>query len=180
MDSAIREYREAKRLDPTRIDVRENLAWDLGGRDRAAGIKEFQELIAIAPDFALAHAGLANVFLLNADYKGAEAECQKAIELDPSSADSFTILGQALEGEGRYTEAVAAYLRAKTFAPDEDTPRRLLGRTYFEQKMYAQAIEELRIATHLKPMNPKVTTLLGQALEAKVTWMGPSPNTGKH
>ena len=166
VDSAIREYREAKRLDPSRVDVRQNLAGVLGKRDHSAAIKEYQELIALDPNFAKAHAGVGYFLLLDGDYKGAEAECEKAIQIYPLEADAFTTLGEAIEKQGRYSEAVTAYLRAEALDPEHDAPHRLLGRTYLEQKMNAQAIEQLRTATHLKPTDAGNHDLLAQAFAA--------------
>ncbi len=167
IDSAIREYREAKRLDPSRIDVRENLAVTLSRRDSLAGIKEFNELIAMAPDFALAHAGVADAMLFRADYQGAEAESRKAIQLDPSDPDAFVILGQALEEQGRYDDATQTYLKAQSLDQDNAAAHRLLGRTYFKQQLYVKAIGELKIATHLAPSNSEGHDLLGRSLQSR-------------
>ncbi len=74
--SAIQEYREAKRLDPSRLDVRQNLGSELMHADPSAAITEFEELVALAPDFPICHFCLGNAYY----NVGRLSEAQKAYE----------------------------------------------------------------------------------------------------
>src|SRR5262249_38332299 len=75
----------------------------------AEGLKqsldEFRQAVALDPDYAAAHAGLANAYNLLAQYdvmKGeqayplAKAAAERAIALDPDFADGYSALGFAL------------------------------------------------------------------------------------
>ncbi|MDI6827925.1 MAG: tetratricopeptide repeat protein, partial [Armatimonadota bacterium] len=72
---AMREYREAIRLDPTLAEAHSNLGVilkDLGKLDEA--IKEYREAIRLDPALGEAHNNLAIALYLKGDYAGAWKE----------------------------------------------------------------------------------------------------------
>src|SRR5258708_21249806 len=85
IDSAIREYREAKHLNPSRYDTRQNLGsalMSLGMYPEA--IREFRELETMFPDAEVCHLCLGTPLQYTDDLKGAEKEFRTATKLDPS------------------------------------------------------------------------------------------------
>lgn len=66
---------------------------------------------------ALQHLQLAQVRLMGGDYETAAREAQKALKLDPRSADAHTVLAATAAGRGASAEAGAHYLRAAELAP---------------------------------------------------------------
>jgi tetratricopeptide (TPR) repeat protein len=165
IDGAIRENREVKRIDPTRLDARQNLAAVLVYRDLDAAKTEFNELIAMAPDFGAAHLGLGFVFQTQADYKGAEKEYRKALALDPTDGEAATGIGDALEHQGRFLESIAEYRRALALNCDCEKVHLGLGRVYLDTKEYPKAVAELREAVNMDPSDWTPHSLLAQALD---------------
>ena len=165
IDGAIRENREAKRIDPTRTDARENLADDLIQKDLDAAKTEFTELVAMAPDFGMAHRGLGFVYETRADYKGAEKEFRKAAALDPTDEYASAGIGDALEHQGRFQEAIAEYRRALALNCECEKIHLGLGKVYLDTKEYPKAVAELREAVNMDPSDWTPHSLLAQALD---------------
>ncbi len=76
-------------------------------------------------------------------YEEAAGHCQGAIELDRNFHGAYWALGLAYEGLSLYAEAVSAFQKGLTLAPD--TPRLLgcLGHTYAVWGKHAEAFEVL-------------------------------------
>ena len=66
---------------------------------------------------ALQHLQLAQVRLMGGDYETAEREAQKALKLDPKSADAHSVLAATADRRGASAEAGTHYLRAAELAP---------------------------------------------------------------
>jgi tetratricopeptide (TPR) repeat protein len=91
-------------------------------------IENFEAALEIAPDFAPAHAGLANVYNLISQYTSApaaesyargRAEAEKAIELDPNSAEAYAALGfNAFYGSREFQRAFDMFEKSLSLAPD--------------------------------------------------------------
>lgn len=165
-EGAIREYREAKRCDPKRIDVRQNLALALVELDPDASIREFHELLAIAPDFQLGHKGLGVALSRKGDLQGSETEYRKAIALDPTDAEAHSNLGSNLAKQKKYDEALAEYARAAELDPNAGNPHYGMGMIYLQRNDYAGAIRELRPAVQLDPSGWESHASLAKALSA--------------
>lgn len=162
--AAVIEFRAAKKLAPERVDIRQDLGAELLEVDPQSAKKEFLALIAMAPDFAMAHDGLAVFYFDQADYPAAEAEYRRAARLDPSEPHYFSGLGQALEREHQFDKAIAADRQAIEVDAEEPTAHLSLGRIYTERKDYAKAVAELRTAARLEPDNGETHAQLGRAL----------------
>ncbi|HEY4839618.1 MAG TPA: tetratricopeptide repeat protein [Candidatus Acidoferrales bacterium] len=161
---AIRELREAKRIDPARLDVRNDLAAALSAQDHEAARKEFEELIAMAPEFELARLNLGSVYLHDGDYQKAEKEYRTAEELDPSDANAFAGDGGALEHQGKFQDAISQYRLAEKLDCNCGIIYVGLGRIFLETKDYPGAIRELRKGVNVDPANWEVHSLLAEAL----------------
>lgn len=71
--------------------------------------------VALAPNLAEAQATLALIQGVNAP--SAEGPVRRALQLDPSYVEAWNWLGNALNSQGRYPEAAAAYERAIELDP---------------------------------------------------------------
>jgi tetratricopeptide (TPR) repeat protein len=164
VEGAIREYREAKRIDPERIDVRQNLSLLLIDVDIFAAVREFRELVAMAPDFELGHIGLGIALGRFGYWKEAETEYRKAMELDPSDAVPHSNLGYVFEQQHKDDAAMAEFVRATQL---DDTLVRAhagMGRVYLRRKDYQHAVAEFRRADALNTSFPYDHRDLGEAL----------------
>jgi DNA-binding SARP family transcriptional activator/TolB-like protein/Tfp pilus assembly protein PilF len=82
---------------------------------RAKGTSAVKHAIAMAPNFAPAHAALA--LIKGEGAPEAEARLRRAVTLDPSYSEAWNWLGNSLVFQARYREAESAYERAVALDP---------------------------------------------------------------
>jgi DNA-binding winged helix-turn-helix (wHTH) protein/Tfp pilus assembly protein PilF len=74
--------------------------------------------VALDPDLADAHAALGQIlFLRHLEWSGAGQEFQRALELDPRSADALVSYSLYLAALGRHAEAIASVKQARELDP---------------------------------------------------------------
>jgi serine/threonine-protein kinase len=98
-----------------------------------------------------AHATLGLLHDIGWEWRLAEAEYRKAIELSPSYANTYMWFGEMLREFGRAEEALELTLRAKELNPQDPTVRFQLGMSYYVTGDYDRAITELGEQMHLFP-----------------------------
>jgi len=97
-----------------------------------------ENAIRLSSDFSEAHVSLAHVVLLHDwDWRRAEQEYQRAIELDPNSAQAHNQYAELLQVQGRTAEAVREAEKAAQLDP-VNLPRQV-GYPYFTARQYDQA-----------------------------------------
>lgn len=140
----------------------------------AAGL--FQQAIERQPGYAAAHAGLADTWLLLADYGGlplaealrrAEPEAVRAIELDPESGESWATLGLLRMTGGQYDAAESSFRRAIRLDPLYEMAPTWLARCYLNQERLREAREVLEQARELNPLEPIIVSNYIDALLAE-------------
>lgn len=72
---------------------------------------EFEELLSLEPHNEFAWLGIGRLSLIQCQWKEAEAELRRAIELSPQLVDAYAYLGDTLVKLSRDDEASAAYAR---------------------------------------------------------------------
>lgn len=82
---------------------------------RAEGMAAVQRALAMAPNFAPAHATMA--LLQGEGSLEAEPQLRRAVALDPSYSEAWNWLGNSLIAQGRTREAAAAYRKALEIDP---------------------------------------------------------------
>jgi eukaryotic-like serine/threonine-protein kinase len=140
--------------------------WRKGYFIRAA--EEFQRAIALEPDHAGAHAGLASAYLYRHLYNGDRAwldlalkNARHAVELDPQLASAHVALGAAELADGKV--AVARKELEQTLRTDPANARahRWLGAAAMREEDPKTAETELRKALALQPKDPDLYNALG-------------------
>jgi TolB-like protein/DNA-binding winged helix-turn-helix (wHTH) protein/Flp pilus assembly protein TadD len=155
--TALEQYKRAIALDPNYA-----LAWSELGFTSAASVingdapprvawplakKAAQEALRSNPGLAEAHATAAYVrWLLDWDWKGAEAEYRQAISLDPGNARISLQLGHVLSQMGRHADAEQATRRARELEPLDAINRALSAQVSFQSRDNAAAIVHARQA----------------------------------
>jgi len=82
-----------------------------GGR-RAEAIHYFQRAVEVDPSSYQAHLRYSNALLEYGDAAGASDHARCAVKLQPANFLAYEFLGEVLQREGKFTEAVAAYEQA--------------------------------------------------------------------
>ncbi len=136
-------------------------------------IRLFNQAIATDPDFALAYAGLADCYALNAQTNVTTSEAAlrtraaalKAIELDPNLGEPHATLGiiQAFRGWD-WSGAEAQFRRAMELNPNYATAHHWLGIVYEVQGRCGEAIAELQRAQALDPLSSIINSRAGFTL----------------
>jgi tetratricopeptide (TPR) repeat protein len=104
-------------LPPQVVELR-NLGYaELENEQPAKAEELFRRLIALAPDDPLGHANLAIAALRQQNFDAALAAIDRALELDPESAQLATIKADVLQWSGKSDEALPLYARAALAAP---------------------------------------------------------------
>ncbi|HJR72964.1 MAG TPA: tetratricopeptide repeat protein [Luteimonas sp.] len=140
----------------------------------------FRRAIALDPDYAQAHAGLADALVNLMRWRRAnrgdvwgEAHdaSRRALALAPDSAEAQAAYANTLSIAGEDTAAVAAYERAIALNPGFYEAHLDFARHCFGQGRYARAIDELEAAHRVRPEEFQALALAVGAADA----MGDAP-----
>ncbi len=93
------------------------------------------------------------------DWPGAEAEFQRAIELDPNYAHAHQEYSVLLSAVGRADEAKAEMLRARELNPLSFPINRGLADILMRAHAYPQALEQFRLTLQINPDDPMTFAL---------------------
>ncbi|MCF8128897.1 MAG: tetratricopeptide repeat protein [Deltaproteobacteria bacterium] len=117
----------------------------LGHTEKA--IDAYQTSIKYNPDLADPHVDLAKLYFGEKRYKEASLEYEKAVNLDPSSNNRYS-LGQAYLFQDRYAEAETEFQEVRRLEPDSPYSFFGLGLAYSKQGRYEQAVEVFKEAVN--------------------------------
>jgi TolB-like protein/Flp pilus assembly protein TadD len=149
------------------------------GFDRAESL--FRQALEIAPEFARAHAALGDVWMIRAiadDKLGLyaqraspvippiEAEVQRALELDPESAEAYTTLGFLRQLQHRPEEALRLLRRAVELNPNYATGHHWLAGALAYECRFEESIAEYQRAVAIDPLSPRILDNYGWGLVA--------------
>ena len=139
--------------------------------DRAANIPEFVDpraprIVRIGEQFldAYSYVRAGQEFLFQGDYDAAVGQLQKALDIDPRSADALCNLGIVLGRQGRYEEAMLYLVQAIEHQPDNKDAHLNLGNILSLQRRYQEAIAHHREAVRIDPASFEARLGLGAAL----------------
>jgi len=115
---------------------------------KAAALKALE----IDSSLAEAHAVLADYLANDHDWKAAETEYRRALELNPNSAQVHYWYGFAfLSPLGRYAEAISELQRARALDPLSLMINANLGNVFFQAGQYDQAIQQCLRTLEMDP-----------------------------
>lgn len=124
--------------------------------------------LELDPEAPEAHGALALVkHHFEWDWSGAEAEYQRAIELQPNFATSHHRYAWFLSDVGRHDQALQEIHRAQELDPTSIVVQTNLGRVLYRARRYDEAIAELRKAVDLDPQRMFSHIFLGMAYDQK-------------
>jgi TolB-like protein/Flp pilus assembly protein TadD len=122
--------------------------------------------LAIDDNLGEAHAALALVMVdFDFNFKEAELEFERAIELNPNSAEAHYFFGiSVLLPLGQFDQAIAELKHAIALDPFSVIMNANLGLAYIMARRYPEAIVQLRKTAELDPSSRQVQDRLGSAL----------------
>ena len=85
------------------------------------------------------------------DFEGALADIEKALQLDPRSADAFNQRGTVYYNQAKYAEALADYNKAVEFNPQHADAYANRGNTRYAMQDYKGAVEDYRKDIEMRP-----------------------------
>jgi len=137
-------------------------------------IERFEQAIAIDPDYALAYAGIADAYIVLADwgyvpleegFTKAKEAALKAMELDDTLAEPLASLAVvAALSEGDYEAAVAGMEQALELNPNYATAHHWYAELLSRMGRIEEALEHSRRALELDPLAPAINAEHGEAL----------------
>jgi serine/threonine-protein kinase len=129
-------------------------------------IQFFQQAIALDPEFALAHAGLAEAYNLigywsyvppKEAFPKAKQAAQKALALDPNLAEAHATLGYSeFQYEWNFKEAETEFRKAVALNPNSVTARLNLWEYLLDLGRTQEAHQELERAREMDPLSYRV------------------------
>jgi eukaryotic-like serine/threonine-protein kinase len=131
---------------------------------RAAALKALE----IDSSLAEAHAVLADSLVNDHDWKAAETEYRRALELNPNSAQVHYWYGFAfLSPLGKHAEAISEMQRARALDPLSLMINANLGNVFFQAGQYDQAIQQCLRTLEMDPHFAPAHFYLAWAYQAK-------------
>ena len=121
-------------------------------------VEQFPQSIVLFNLLGAANAGLRR-------FDRAIESYNRALQIEPNSADSHYNLANALQEKGDLTAAIASYHRALQFQPDSVEAHNNLGAAYIEKGDLTAAIECYNRALQIKPDAAEAHHNLGNALQ---------------
>jgi TolB-like protein/Tfp pilus assembly protein PilF len=161
---------DASPTTPSRAADDEAYRWYLKGRYQwnkrtaeglRAALKDFEKAIETDPTYAVAHAGLAETYVLLGAFSWlpaadafplAEAAAKRALELDPALSAPHAVKGYLLTGRYETSAAYSEYLRAIELDPNNVTARQWYALSVMALNP-SEALRQIEIARRLDPMS---------------------------
>ena len=134
-------------------------------------IEHFEQAIAHDPNYALAHAGLADCYIMlyqYGDYSDKEniprarAAATKALQIDPTLAEAHTSLGFVLYSERDNSAAEREYKQALELNPNYATTYHRYSSMLSSTGRPDEALQMIKRAQELDPLSLIINTALGQ------------------
>jgi TolB-like protein/DNA-binding winged helix-turn-helix (wHTH) protein/Flp pilus assembly protein TadD len=144
--------------------------------DNETAIKLFEEAVAADPNFAAAHAALAQAcvwrfFLFTPDERQWEEKAfiavEKALSLDPDLAEAHLARGRLLwtpSNHFPHDKAIQEYRRALDLNPNLDEARNQLALVYSHVGLLDESFAELEKAVAINPSNTVARYRIGEVL----------------
>lgn len=137
-------------------------------------LRYFKQVTQTDPRDARGYAGLASAYAIEGDYGFAPfgkkeafarafAYAQRALAVDPSSAEAHAAVGIAKMDLMKGDEGESEFRRAIALNPDYAPAHQWYGTLLLRQGKGAQAFDELRKATELEPESVAATAWLSEA-----------------
>jgi tetratricopeptide (TPR) repeat protein len=156
LPEAILELRAAVQADPKRGDIRAKLADAyMQNRDLSAAAREYINAADLLPDDFKAQLNAGSILLLAQQFEDAKLRAQKAVQIDPKSADAQILLGNALAGLKDFDGALDEYQESLVLNPTQDLAYANIGAIQSHLGKIEEAEKTFRKAVDASPKSVK-------------------------
>jgi serine/threonine protein kinase/Tfp pilus assembly protein PilF len=125
--------------------------------------EEFKQAIELNPNYSTAHIWYAEHLWTIGHHEESISRAKIALELDPLSLMTRTVLGLTYHFAGQYDQAIQQYRNTQDIDPNFHEAHYWMGHTLAQMGEYADAIEQFQIAVNLSGGNPGDRAALGYA-----------------
>jgi Flp pilus assembly protein TadD len=146
-------FRAALSSEPESQPALVGLAQSLEIEKNPEAAEAYRNYLKAQPGDAAAREHLVHLMIANEKYDEALAEMEKTEKGRAPSVESLKLRADILIGEKKWDAAIAALKQAVTVAPNDAQLRGGLGRTYMQQRDFANAEKELKSAIQLDGKN---------------------------
>jgi len=163
--AAIREFQEARRLEPDDVAAYNNLgaAFTLKGEVDAA-IDQYRQALLVQPDNATARANLGNALYGKGEIDAAMNQFQELLRRHPEHAQAHFNLGVILGQKGQLDQAISQLEEAFRLRPDYAEAHFNLALALAQKGLTSAAIAQYEEALRIKPDYAEAHNNLGSAL----------------
>ncbi len=150
---AERKYRAVLANEPESQPALAGLAEALEAEKSPEAADAYRNYLKAKPDDAAARVHFVHLLVANQKYDEALTEMEKGEKGGAPSLESLKLRADILIGEKKWPEAIAVLKQATALAPRDTLLRGGLGRTYLQQRDFANAEKELKAAIEMDPQN---------------------------
>jgi tetratricopeptide (TPR) repeat protein len=162
---AMRNYRQALKINPAYEDALNNLGYALAGQKKFAdAIPYYEAALHVRPNHAEVHNNLGNALSEMGRIDEAIQHYLIVLSQKPDHADAHNNLGIALAMKGKLDEAIPHFQAAIRSKPSYASAHSNLGNALAAQYKLDSAIQEYKEALQLKPDDAQAQNNLGNAL----------------
>jgi tetratricopeptide (TPR) repeat protein len=136
------------------------------GGDLKGAIEQYQQVLRLTPDSAVAHYNLGVLSLELKSEGEAREHFNAALALDPGFKSAHFQLANLLMRDGRFKEAFSHYERAMELGLDNEFVRLMRAMALVRTRRYAEAKAELDESVAALPESPDLTLALARLLAA--------------
>ena len=174
-EEALRSFETAIRLDPNyaaayagKADAKIFLYWDSGSHDDIAQARmAIGKALELDPNNAYAHTLACRIrSTYDWDFSGAEAECRRAVELDPENHEARREMAFLLNSMGRREDALREMDVAIALAPTSFNKRSRGLLLYFDRR-FDDAIAQFKQVEETDPEYAESSRWIARCLEQK-------------
>ena len=144
---ALEEAQQAMQLDPNLLEAHRAIGyvWELTG-NRQQALEAYQAAMLINPNLPRLHIDIGNMQRALGDSDGARDSYLNAVALAPTSTEPLTLLVQLYAGIGEFGRASQYAKTAVDLDPTDARLRGNLGRMYYHNNAWEEAIVQLELA----------------------------------
>jgi tetratricopeptide (TPR) repeat protein len=144
---ALEQAERAVQLDNSLLEAHRAMGyvWELTGNYERA-VESYEAAKAINPNFPRLHIDVGNMLQAQGDVNGALESYRNAVALAPTNVEPLILIAQVYARIGEYGKASQFAKDASDLEPSNPYLRGNLGRMYYHNNVFSQAIVELELA----------------------------------